>query len=84
MQIEREGFGTLITCDKNMPFQQGLEGRRIPVLVLPTNRLRECLGIAPEIAKAIPKIETQRFTSLSFDGRLSVIATDSHSPPKRP
>lgn len=44
---ERAGFDVLITVDQNIPGQQKLAGRRIPILILcaSTNRLRDLVPL---------------------------------------
>ena len=49
-------FDLLITADKNIYAQQNLSGRKIAILVLPTNRLRDVLALAGAIATAVETI----------------------------
>ena len=55
--IEGDGFNVLVTNDKSIPHQQNLRGRRIAVLVLPTNRLRDVLANVERVAQAVVSAE---------------------------
>jgi predicted nuclease of predicted toxin-antitoxin system len=46
---EKAGFDVLLTADKNLRYQQNLLGRRIAILVLPTNKLKVLLRITAAI-----------------------------------
>jgi hypothetical protein len=37
-RAEAAGYDVLVTCDKNLPYQQNFTQRRIAVVVLPTTR----------------------------------------------
>ncbi len=50
---ESAGFEILITSDKNIRHQQNLAGRRIAIIVLPTNTLQLLLPIFPAINDAV-------------------------------
>jgi len=51
--LERFGFECLVTCDKNMRWQQPIEGRNVAVVVLPVQKLIELTPMVPAIAYAI-------------------------------
>jgi hypothetical protein len=52
-RLEQPGFGCLITCDKNMEWQQALSHRPLAVVVLPFQKLAELKSIAAEISDAV-------------------------------
>ena len=52
-EVVQQGFGVLITNDKQMQFQQNLTNLTLAVLVLPTNRRPDVLALASEIADAV-------------------------------
>jgi predicted nuclease of predicted toxin-antitoxin system len=56
MLAERQGFDVLVTNDKNMTAQQNLHRRNIAITVLPTNRRREVMELAPQVVKTIQRI----------------------------
>jgi hypothetical protein len=67
--MEAAGFDALISCDRNLVYQQNLERGRIAVLVLNTNRwnvLREC---GPEIRCAAAGIKPGMLIELSLAAR---------------
>ena len=64
---EREGFDVLVTNDKNITAQQNLRGRNIAIIVLPTNRRREVMALAPRIANAIKRVQPGQWIDLDPD-----------------
>ena len=46
-------FDLFLTVDKKLRYQQNLKGRRLAVLVLPSNRLKVLRSMIPEIEAAI-------------------------------
>jgi predicted nuclease of predicted toxin-antitoxin system len=56
-RAEAEGFDVLVTNDKNMMTQQNMRGRRVGLIVLPTNLRRLVMQLAPEIVRAIRRIK---------------------------
>ena len=61
---EKAGFNPFLTADKNLQYQQKLSGRRIGILVLPGNKLRELKAIAPRICKALDELKPGDFVEL--------------------
>ena len=54
---EKQGFDVLVTNDKNMSTQQNLRGRRIALIVLPTNLRRQVMELAPKVVNAIRRVQ---------------------------
>jgi hypothetical protein len=52
-RIEREGFDLILTCDKQMPFQQNLVGRQLAIVVLPTTKLLELVELTGPLASVL-------------------------------
>lgn len=50
---ERGGFDALVTADRNLRYQQNLAGRKLGIVVLPSNKLRLLKTIAPDIRRAL-------------------------------
>src|ERR1039458_865121 len=46
-------FDLFLTADKNLRYQQNLKGRRLAILLLPTNRLKVLQKMTADIAAAI-------------------------------
>lgn len=63
-EIERAGFQVLITGDKQMQFQQNLNGRSIAVMVLPTNRRPDVMDLVAELVVAVTSARPGTFISL--------------------
>lgn len=49
-------FDLFLTADKNLRYQQNLKGRRLAILVLPSNRLKVLRGMTADIEAAIALI----------------------------
>ena len=64
---EREGFDVLVTNDKNIIAQQNLRNRNIAIVVLPTNRRRKVMALAPRIANAIKRVQPGQWIVLDPD-----------------
>jgi hypothetical protein len=55
LRAERE-FDLFLTADKNLRYQQNLKGRRLAILVLPSNRLKLLRRMVADIEAAIGDI----------------------------
>ena len=53
LQIAEELFDVFILADKNMRYQQNMDGRRIATIELPTNRWPLLLPLAPRISAVV-------------------------------
>jgi predicted nuclease of predicted toxin-antitoxin system len=53
-------WDVLLTNDKNVKYQQNMEGRRISILILSakSNRLRDLLPLIPACARALVSIQS--------------------------
>ena len=56
IQMAEVAFDVLITSDQKLKYQQNLAGRKIVIVILPTNNLRAVLELAPKVALAISKV----------------------------
>ena len=56
IQMAEEAFDVLITSDQKLKYQQNPTGRKIGIIVLPTNHLRAVLELAPKIAGALSEV----------------------------
>jgi hypothetical protein len=59
-------FQTLVTTDKNLPFQQNLASRGIAVVILPSNRIRIAIELIPEIELALTTLTPGQFVQLTI------------------
>lgn len=64
------GYVWLITCDKQMPFQQNLAGKPLSVMVLPSARIRELAPIRAALYEALNSPVPGCFVTLDEDGTL--------------
>ena len=58
-------FDVLITSDKNLKHQQNLRGRKLAIIVLPTNFLPAVLAMAGQVAAALTRIRAGQLIELS-------------------
>jgi predicted nuclease of predicted toxin-antitoxin system len=61
---EQEGFDLLITTDRNLRYQQNLQGRSVAILVLTTTSWPRILQATERIVAAITQIEAGGYQEL--------------------
>lgn len=49
-------FAVLLTADKNLRYQQNLQGRTLAIIVFPSNRLSVIKQLASQITAVVPTI----------------------------
>jgi len=59
-------FQTIVTTDKNLPFQQNLAKRRIAAVILPSNRVRIVIELMPKIESVLITITPGQFVELTI------------------
>ena len=64
---ESNGFEILMTADKNLSYQQNLTGRKIGIMVLPTNKLKILKRIAPIIRAKLDSMKAGDFVEIEAD-----------------
>jgi predicted nuclease of predicted toxin-antitoxin system len=64
MLAEKNAFDVLITSDKNIYAQQNLRGRKLALVVLPTNRRRDIMERTSAIVDTIERIMPRQYVSL--------------------
>jgi predicted nuclease of predicted toxin-antitoxin system len=62
---EKEGFDAFVTADRNRRHQQNLTGRRIAILVVPSNNLRVLARIASAIRSAVDQLKSGNYVELT-------------------
>jgi hypothetical protein len=62
-----ERFEALITTDQNLKYQQRIAGRKIAILVLPTNDWSKIRTRTEEIAGRLANLVQGEFVELSWD-----------------
>jgi hypothetical protein len=63
---EDSRFDVFLTFDKNLRYQQNLAGRRLSIIVLPTNQLPLLLPVFPEIAAAVARAVPGSFEQIEL------------------
>jgi hypothetical protein len=59
---EKAGFDVLVTADRGLNFQQNLEGFKLALVVLSSNRQSLVIEGAPRISTAIEEAKAGNFT----------------------
>lgn len=67
--METGGHDVLLTCDRNMPFQQAIGSGRIALLILPGQRLAVLAPLVPVIADAVMGAKAGTVVVLDRAGR---------------
>ena len=56
LRLAEESFDVFVLADKNMRYQQDIDGRHIAIIELPTNRWPLLLPLAPRIAEVLGSV----------------------------
>ena len=59
-------FDLFLTCDQSLRYQQNLQGRRIAILLLSTNKLNRILAAAAELVQAVATLRPGEFKTLQI------------------
>jgi predicted nuclease of predicted toxin-antitoxin system len=59
-------FDVLVTTDQRLPHQQHLAGRRLAVVVLPTNRVPDVVRLLPDLEQALDTIQPGMLVQLTL------------------
>ena len=62
---EKEGFDAFVTADRNLRYQQNLTGRRIAILIVPSNNLRVLAQMAATIRSAVDQLKPGDYVELA-------------------
>ena len=66
LDLMTEEFQTIVTTDKNLPFQQNLAKRKLSAVILPSNRIRIVMALMPKIELALTTIAPGQFVELTI------------------
>jgi predicted nuclease of predicted toxin-antitoxin system len=72
-RAEEQGFDVLVTNDRNIYAQQNLQGRRLSIVVLPTNLRRHIMDRASDVVDTIKRIEPGQYVVMEPTGSRPVI-----------
>lgn len=64
-RADRE-FDVLVTADQRLPRQQHLAGRRLAVVILPTNRVPDVVRLLPDLERALDTIQPGALIQLTL------------------
>ena len=67
-ELEQAGFDCLITCDKNLEWQQDLRNRALGVVILPFQKLDQLKSIASDIADAVKTVRPGEISHVRSSG----------------
>ena len=76
-RAESEGFDVLVTSDKNIHSQQNLRGRRLSIVVLPTNLRRQVMERAGAVVDVIAQIQPGQYVVIELNGQSTVVTRDT-------
>ena len=62
-----EAFDVLLTADQNLKYQQNLAGRKIAIVILPTNFMPAVLELAPKIRDTLATIKPGEYLEIESD-----------------
>lgn len=62
-------FDVLLTADKNLRYQQNLEGIRLALIVFPSNRLGTVKDLTEPVKEALSRIEPGQIIELSLESK---------------
>ena len=65
LELAEKQFDVFITADKQLRYQQNLTGRRLSVIVLPTNQVPAVIALLPAIRQAISQIQPGAYEELT-------------------
>jgi len=59
-------FDVLVTTDKNLRYQQNLQGRRLAILVLPTTNWMEIQNHSSDVTAAVNSLQSGEYRELRW------------------
>ncbi len=76
--MEQKGFGCKLTNDRNIASQKNLQGRKLTIVALPTNRLSKIIPRAGDIADTIRLMTAAVHVQIDLDGTRIQFAVDEN------
>ncbi|MBC7901111.1 MAG: DUF5615 family PIN-like protein [Saprospiraceae bacterium] len=64
LELVEEQFEVSITSDKNLRYQQNLKGRKLAIILLPSNQVPVVENLLPEIDEIIRLIQPNEFIEI--------------------
>lgn len=66
LALAEKQFDVFITADKQLRYQQNLTGRRLAVIVLPSNQVPAVIALLPAIRQAINVVQPGTYEELTL------------------
>jgi hypothetical protein len=66
LKAAEAAFDAMITTDKNLRYQQDLEGRRLAILILPTTSWPKIQAHLPQVIAAVDRLQAGDVRELTF------------------
>jgi hypothetical protein len=73
IRAKSNAFDVLVTSDKSIYAQQNLRGRKLAIVVLPTNRRRDIMDRASAIAATVARIMPGQYAVIEMTGQHWII-----------
>ena len=74
---QEHGFDVLVTNDRSIYSQQNLRGRRLAIVVLPTNLRRVIMNRAADVVDTINRVKLGQYVVIELSGLRPVINYDA-------
>src|SRR5262249_29882791 len=74
---QEHGFDVLVTNDRSIYSQQNLRGRRLAIVVLPTNLCRVIMNRAADVVDTINRVKLGQYVVIELSGLRPVINYDA-------
>jgi hypothetical protein len=68
LRFAEESFDVFLLADKNMRYQQNMDGRKIAIVELPTNRWPLLLPLAASVAEAVSNAQPGEYIVIELAG----------------
>jgi len=69
LKLAEEQFDVFVTADKKLRLQQNLSGRRLAVLVLPSNQVPVLISMLPVIEQSLKTIQPGTFVEVPLPAK---------------
>lgn len=68
LRLAEAEFDVFVTADEKLRYQQNLSGRRLAIIVIPTNQVRVVVGLLPAIEGALTAIQPGALVEIPLVG----------------
>ena len=64
LELAEDHFEILISTDQNLPYQQNLSGKKLAVLILPSNKVPVVTQLIPALENAMAAVQPGEFLQI--------------------